>query len=166
MSIIGIAAVDRKLAIGKDGRIPWHYSSDMKFFREQTVGHACVMGHKTWLSLRKPLSARLNLVLSRSAEIPPTDGVVLLRNRESVISLYKYLSCDMFVIGGEQVYRAFLSDIDKWLVTHVALEVEGADRFMPSDFLDGFTEMESRELEEGVRATSYNKEGIHKDVQD
>ena len=49
--IIGIAAVDKKNAIGKGGKLPWHYSSDMKFFRETTSGHAVVMGRKTYLSL-------------------------------------------------------------------------------------------------------------------
>ena len=53
--IIGIAAVDRKNAIGKGGKLPWHYSSDMKFFRETTTGHAVVMGRKTWLTIGKPL---------------------------------------------------------------------------------------------------------------
>ena len=53
--IIGIAAVDRKGAIGKGGKLPWHYSADMKFFRETTTGHAVVMGRKTWVTIGKPL---------------------------------------------------------------------------------------------------------------
>ena len=63
--IIGIAAVDRKGAIGKGGKLPWHYSADMKFFRETTTGHAVVMGRKTWFTIGKPLKNRLNIVLSR-----------------------------------------------------------------------------------------------------
>ncbi|HEX8130849.1 MAG TPA: dihydrofolate reductase, partial [Pyrinomonadaceae bacterium] len=69
MSIIGIVAVDRNGAIGKGGSIPWHYSADMKFFREQTTGHACVMGRRTWASLNRPLKGRLNVVLSRSGGV-------------------------------------------------------------------------------------------------
>ena len=69
--IIGIAAVDRQGAIGKGGKLPWHYSADMKFFRETTTGHAVVMGRKTWLTLDKPLKNRLNIVLSRDASLEP-----------------------------------------------------------------------------------------------
>ncbi len=55
MAIIGIVAVRRNGAIGRGGTIPWHYSADLKFFKEQTVGNACVMGSRTWASLKKPL---------------------------------------------------------------------------------------------------------------
>src|ERR687890_241826 len=72
MAIIGIVAVDRAGAIGRGGTLPWHYSADLKFFKEQTTGNACVMGYKTWLSLKKPLPNRLNIVLTRRAEVPLT----------------------------------------------------------------------------------------------
>ena len=51
--IIGIVAVDRNGAIGKGGKLPWHYSADMKFFKETTTGNACVMGYNTWLTLEE-----------------------------------------------------------------------------------------------------------------
>ena len=70
--IIGIVAVDRNGAIGKGGKLPWHYSADMKFFKQTTMGNACVMGYNTWLTLKKPLPNRLNIVLSRKAEIRTT----------------------------------------------------------------------------------------------
>jgi dihydrofolate reductase len=157
MAIIGIVAVDRNRAIGKGGALPWHYSSDMRFFREQTTGHACVMGYKTWLSLKKPLKNRLNIVLSRSSAIEPQESVIMLRDKVSVLSLAPYLSGDTFIIGGEQVFRAFLDDIDKWFVTEVPLTVEDADTFMPADFLEGFKPYDSRELEENLRVTLYER---------
>src|SRR5947207_4192516 len=101
--IIGIVAIDRNGAIGKDGKLPWHYSSDMKFFKGTTTGHACVMGHKTWLTLKRPLPNRLNIVLSRKAEIEPQESVLVLCDVDSVLSVVKDLTCDLFVIGGEQV---------------------------------------------------------------
>src|SRR5678816_1962613 len=85
--IIGIVAVDRQDAIGKDGKLPWHYSSDMKFFRETTTGHAVVMGRRTWLTLNKPLKNRLNIVLSRDQNIEPAESLLVLRDLESVLSL-------------------------------------------------------------------------------
>ncbi len=95
-NIIGLVAVDRNRAIGRKGALPWHYAADMKFFRQQTTGHACVMGYRTWLSLKKPLKDRLNIVLSRSSEIAAQDGGILLRDKVSVLSLKPYLSCDLF----------------------------------------------------------------------
>jgi dihydrofolate reductase len=158
MTITGIVAVDRNNAIGKGGRLPWHYSADLKFFKQQTMGHVCVMGKRTWLSLQKPLPQRLNIVLSRSNEIsPPQPSVILLRDKLSVLSLKPYLSCDLFIIGGAQVYRTFLEDIDRWIVTEIPLTVEGADAFMPEGFLDGFRVSETRELEDNLRATVYER---------
>ncbi len=157
MAIIGIVAVDRNGSIGRGGRVPWHYSADMKFFREQTTGHACVMGHRTWLSLKKPLKNRLNIVMSRSAEIKPQEGVIVLRDRLSVLSLKSYLACDLFIIGGEQIYRTFLHDIDKWMVTEVPLAVEDADTFMPENYLEGFKPDDSRLLEENLGVKFYSR---------
>jgi Dihydrofolate reductase len=89
--IIGIAAVSQNNAIGKGGKLPWHYSADMKFFRETTTGHAVVMGRKTWLTLGKPLKNRLNIVLSRDSNIEPQESLVVLRDIESGLSFSKSL---------------------------------------------------------------------------
>src|ERR1700704_1785859 len=94
LMIIGIVAVDRNGAIGKGGKLPWHYSADMKFFRETTTGNACVMGYKTWLTLKKPLKDRLNIVLTRQSQIEPQPSVIVLRDVDSVLSLIRYLRCD------------------------------------------------------------------------
>ncbi|HSK71207.1 MAG TPA: dihydrofolate reductase, partial [Pyrinomonadaceae bacterium] len=69
MSIIGIVAIAQNYAIGRGGKLPWHYSADLKFFKETTLNNAVVMGFNTWKSIGKPLPKRLNIVLSRSAEI-------------------------------------------------------------------------------------------------
>lgn len=155
LMIIGIVAVDRNGAIGKDGKLPWHYSADMKFFKETTTGNACVMGYHTWLTLKKPLPNRLNIVLSRKAEIDQQDSVVVCRDVASVLSMAKNLEGDLFVIGGEQVYRAFLPHIDKWLVTEVPLTVEGADTFVPEGYLKGFGKKESLQLDDDLSVSVY-----------
>ncbi len=160
MAIIGIVAVDRKGAIGKGGTLPWHYSSDLKFFKSQTTGHACVMGYRTWGSLKRPLPNRLNIVLSRSREVEAQPGVILLRDKEAVLSLGPYLACDLFIIGGAEIFRAFAEEIEKWIVTEVPLTVEGADTFMPENFLEGFEPFDSRRLEEDLRVTFYRRAGI------
>ena len=156
MAIIGIVAVDQNGAIGKNGSIPWHYSSDVKFFKQQTIGHACAMGYTTWLSLKKPLKERLNIVLSRKSEIKPQPSLIVLRDTLSVLSLKKFLACDLFVIGGEQVYRSFLPHIDRWIVTQIPLAVEGADTFMPEGYLQEFAPYDSQQLEENLKVTFYS----------
>ena len=153
--IIGIAAVDRKNAIGKGGKLPWHYSADMKFFRETTTGHAVVMGRKTWLTIGKPLKDRLNIVLSRDASIEPRESLLVLTDIESVISFNNSITTDLFVIGGAQIYEAFLPHIEKWIITEVPMTVSGADAFMPKGYLDGFKEINSKDLGEGLVVKFY-----------
>ena len=158
--IIGIVAVDRNLAIGKDGRLPWHYSADMKFFKQTTIGNTVVMGRRTWLTLKGPLKDRQNIVLSHGPNLPTPDSVVVLRDADSVLDLVKEDESHLFVIGGAQVYQSFLPHIQRWIVTEVPLAVEGADTFMPSNFLDGFEMYELRQLDEGLRVKFYERQKL------
>jgi len=158
MSIIGIVAVDQNLAIGKGGKLPWHYSADMKFFKETTLGNTVVMGRRTWLTLKGPLRDRTNVVLSRDPALDGKDSILVMRDVDSVVELsQRQLDQDVFVIGGAKVYEAFLSYIDRWIVTEVPLTVEGADTFMPSDFLNGFEMYELRQLDENLRVKFYER---------
>ena len=147
--IIGIVAIAKNYAIGKDGKLPWHYSADLKFFKATTTGSAIVMGSNTWRSLGKPLPNRLNIVLSRSNSIETQPGVLLLRSREEVIALSLYLKSDLFIIGGAKTFEAFADSVDEWIVTRIPETVEGADVYMPSDFLDSFKIRETRDLDDG-----------------
>ena len=155
--IIGIAAVDRNGAIGKGGKLPWHYSADMKFFKETTTGHAIVMGRKTWLTLGKPLKNRLNIVLSRTADLEPRESLLVLRDVDSVLSLNESLTTDLFVIGGAQIYQEFLPHIDKWLITEVPLAVKGADAFMPEGYLQGFKNVDSKQIDDNLTVMLYDR---------
>ena len=156
--IIGIVAVDQNLAIGKGGRLPWHYSADMKFFKETTIGNAVVMGRRTWLTLKGPLPDRQNIVLSREQNLPAQDSLIVLRDKNAVLELVSSQDIHLFVIGGAQVYETFLPHIERWIVTEVPLAVEGADTFMPVGFLDGFEMYELRQLNEGLRVKFYERE--------
>ena len=158
MTITGIVAVDVNGAIGKGGTLPWHYPADLRFFKEQTTGHACVMGYKTWLTLKRPLPNRLNVVLTGRAEIEPRESVVWLRDKQSALSLGGYLNCDLFVIGGAQIFGLFREEIDRWLVTEVPLAVEGADTFMPPDFLHGYRAYDTRDLGDGLKVTFHERD--------
>jgi dihydrofolate reductase len=155
--IIGIAAVDRKGAIGKGGKLPWHYSADMKFFRETTTGHAVVMGRKTWLTIGKPLKNRLNIVLSRDASIEPQESLLVFSDIDSALSFSNSLTTDLFVIGGAQIYEAFLPHIEKWIITEVPLTVSGADAFMPQGYRDGFEVIESKSIGDDLVVKFYSR---------
>src|SRR3977135_565613 len=152
--IIGIVAVDQNLAIGKGGRLPWHYSADMRFFKETTIGNAVVMGRRTWLTLKGPLKDRQNIVLSREQNLPAQDSLIVLRDTNAVLDLVSSQNVHLFVIGGAQVYESFLPHIERWIVTEVPLAVENADTFMPAKFLNGFELSELGPLEQGVGGNS------------
>jgi len=156
MAIVGIVAIDRNLAIGKGGTLPWHYSSDLKFFKQTTIGNAVVMGRRTWLTLNKPLRDRMNIVLS-SLQDGLSNSVITLPDVKSVLTLAGSLTRDLYVIGGARVYEAFLAHIERWIVTEVPLSVEDADTFIPANFLEGFELYEVRQLEEGLRVKFYER---------
>ena len=157
MAIIGIVAIAKNFAIGKDGKLPWHYSADLKFFKETTLGNAVVMGFHTWESIGKPLSKRLNIVLSRSNSIESQPNVLLARSKEEVLALAQYLKGDLFIIGGAKTYQNFADVIEKWIVTLIPDEVKDADTFMPKDFLSGFELRETKELKDDLRIKIYEK---------
>ena len=157
MAIIGIVAVDRNRAIGKGGRLPWHYSADMKFFKETTIGNTVVMGRRTWLTLKGPLKDRQNIVLSREKNLQSKDSVIVLSDVNSVLEFSSNHVGHLFVIGGAQVYESFLPYIERWLVTEVPLAVEGADTFMPANYLEGFELSEVRQLEDDLRVKFYER---------
>ena len=157
MSVIGIVAVDQNLAIGKGGRLPWHYSAEMKFFKETTTGNAVVMGRRTWLTLKGPLKDRQNIVLTRDPSFDSRDSFITMQDVQSVLSYANKQDGHLFVIGGAKVYESFRPHIDRWIVTEVPLAVEGADTFMPANFLDGFEMYELRQLDEGLRVKFYER---------
>lgn len=148
--IIGIVAISKNFAIGKGGKLPWHYSADMKHFKNTTTGNAVAMGLNTWRSIGRPLPNRLNIVLSRSAQIEEGENLVFLRSKEETLSLAKYLNCDLYIMGGAKTYIEFADMIDKWIVTEVPLGVEDADTFLSTDLLNDFAETGYKNLDEGL----------------
>ena len=160
MSIIGIVAVARNLAIGKEGKLPWHYPADLKHFKQTTTGNVVVMGSNTWRAIGRTLSGRLNVVLSRRAQIDSGHYLLFLRSEMEAVDLAKYLSGDLYVIGGSAIYKAFAPHIDSWLVTEIPETIENADVFMPQDYLNEFTEAESREIDDGLTVRTFRRDSV------
>lgn len=157
MAIIGIVAIARNNAIGRNGKLPWHYPADLKMFKETTTGHAIVMGMNTWRAIGRVLPNRLNIVLSRSAQVDRAENLIFLRNELEAIDLSRFLKCDLFVIGGSKTYQEFSDYIDRWLVTEIPVEVEDADAFMPAGFLGGFNAVEASDIGDDLRVSVYEK---------
>ena len=132
--MIAIAAMSHNRAIGLEGRIPWHLSEDLKFFKRTTLGHVVLMGRKTYDSIGKPLPGRENWILSRSAEIP---GVQVLRSMDQIPSPPE--GKNIYLIGGAELYAALLPRCTEILLTRVNLDTPG-DAFYPAfeqDFDEG-----------------------------
>ncbi len=155
--IIGIVAISQNHAIGKDGKLPWHYGEDLKFFKETTTGNAVVMGFNTWKSIGKPLPDRLNIVLSRSRTVEKQANVVVLQSKNEVMALSEYLNCDLFIIGGAKTYENFAGVIEKWIVTEVPISIENADTYIPQNFLDGFRIEKTNELNDGLKVKVFQR---------
>lgn len=107
-----IVAADEQLGIGKNGKIPWHLPTDLKFFHDKTVGHgrnAVIMGRTTWESIparHRPLKERLNIVLSSRADYPLPTGVLLAKSLDEALSKAKAANPEeIFVIGGAKTYE-------------------------------------------------------------
>lgn len=125
-----IVARDRNGAIGKDGTIPWRAPEDLQFFKRETLGGAIIMGRKTWESLPvRPLPGRDNLVVSRRDDLgAPTFATP----EEALRHAGELGHRRVYGIGGEGIFRAFMAQADRLLITEVDLQVEGADAFMPA----------------------------------
>lgn len=126
-----IVAVASNWAIGKENKLLWHISEDLKFFKRTTLGAPIIMGYNTFLSLgSRPLPKRRNIVINRNNGENPPDGVEFVRTLQDAIELVKDLP-EAFIIGGGRIYAAALDLVDKLYVTHVDVVIEDADTFFP-----------------------------------
>ena len=162
--IIAIAAMDTKRVIGNKGKLCWHLPQDMKRFSELTKGHTVIMGRKTYDSLPekfKPLPNRKNIVISQSLKNIPKHPEVSVCNsflkalREIENGVIEMQGSIIWVIGGEQIYRASLQHWEEVYLTIVKGEHQG-DVFFP-DFESDFIES-TREDREGFSYVNY----VHK----
>ena len=124
-----VVAVSRNGVIGRDGGLPWHISTDLKRFKQITMGKPVVMGRKTWESLpRKPLPGRRNIVITRQADYqaPGADVVV---TAAAALALCEG-ETEIAIIGGGEIYRMFWPLADRLYLTEVDLIVAG-DTYLP-----------------------------------
>lgn len=128
-----IVAVDKNWAIGCRGRLLVSIPGDMKFFREVTTGKVVVMGRKTLESFPNglPLKNRTNIVMTRNMDYTVKDAIVVHTMEELMEELKKYDEEDIYVIGGESIYRLLLPYCRTAHVTKIDHAFEG-DTFFPN----------------------------------
>jgi len=139
MSISLIVAVAENGVIGCKGDLPWHLSADLKRFKRLTMGHAIVMGRKTWESIGRPLPGRTMLVVSRQADYQ-ADGVQVVDSWDNAIAHAS--EEELFVIGGAEIYRQALPKANRLYLTRVLATVEG-DTYFPEIDLSVWNQVES-----------------------
>lgn len=126
MRVTLVAAIARGGVIGTGETIPWHLPEDLAFFRNLTIGHAVVMGRRTWDSLPerfRPLPGRRNIVVTRNPAWT-ADGAERAGSLDEALGIAHDCS-DVFVIGGSEIFAAALPFADALVLTEIELEVEG-----------------------------------------
>lgn len=135
MLITVIAAVARNGVIGHQGKMPWKLPNDLRFFKQVTMGKPMIMGRKTWDSFgAKPLPGRPHIVLTKDQAFQ-AEGAIVAHDMENAIATATRLAeeageQEIMVIGGAQIYAAFLPIADRVYLTEIAAMPEG-DTFFP-----------------------------------
>ncbi len=141
-----VVAVSRNGVIGREGGLPWHISSDLKRFKEITMGKPVIMGRKTWESLpRKPLPGRRNIVITRQQGFS-AEGAEVAASPGEALRLAGAVP-EVAVIGGGEVYGLFWPLVDRLYLTEVDLDVEGDTHFPvpdPSEWREVAREVHAR----------------------
>lgn len=144
ISIIVVIAKNR--AIGRDNKLLWDIPEDMERFKKITMGHAVVMGGKTFESIGRPLPGRKNIVVTLDRDFK-APGCEVKYSLDEVLDWAKKSDEEIFIIGGGQIYKQSLPKADKLYLTVVDDVVEDADTFFPdySEFKNVVYERDSRD---------------------
>jgi dihydrofolate reductase len=129
-----VVAVARNGVIGRQGRLPWRISSDLKRFKAITMAKPVIMGRKTWESLpRRPLPGRLNIVITRDKRFQAKGALVAASVGDALARARQAQSEEICVIGGSEIFREMLPMADRLYLTEVDLSPEGNVVFPPLD---------------------------------
>lgn len=132
--IVVIAALARNHVIGRDNMLLWRLKSDLRRFRELTMGKPIIMGRKTFQSIGRPLPGRHTIVMTRDPGFAP-DGVMICRSLEEALDAARILAKrhdqpEIAIVGGAQIYELAMPLADRLYLTLVEAEPEG-DAFFP-----------------------------------
>ena len=129
-----IAALGENRVIGVNNSMPWHLPGDFKYFKTTTLGKPIIMGRKTWDSLGRPLPGRLNLVVTRQADLQ-LEGAEVFTSLDAAVERAEHWATEqgvqeVMLIGGAQLYAQGLPLADRLYLTRVELSPDG-DAWFP-----------------------------------
>ena len=130
-----IVAIGKNREIGKGNKLLWHIPEDLKNFKEITTGKTVIMGRKTFESIGRSLPNRKNIVLSKNGDKESFEqkGIKLYQNLENLIADYKNSGEEIFIIGGEQIYREFMQKglVSRLYISYIEFSDSEADAYFP-----------------------------------
>jgi len=136
MKISIIAAISENGVIGKNNDLPWRLPDDMKYFMQTTIGHHVIMGRKNYDSLPekfRPLPNRTNIIITRQKNFS-AQGCHVVNSIEQAVDLAKKAGeKELFIIGGAEIYHAFLPAADLLYLTEIKAQIDGDTFFPPVD---------------------------------
>lgn len=130
MKLSMIVAVAKNGAIGLKNALLWDLPRDMQHFREITLGHAVIVGQRTFESIGKPLPKRLNIIVSNVAGLKIDGCTVVGSPKEAIEAARASGETEAFVIGGGMIYATMLPEVTRVYFTRVHVSPE-ADSFFP-----------------------------------
>ncbi len=152
-----IVAASENSVIGYKNALPWNISEDLKHFKKITINHSVIMGRKTFESIGKPLKDRRNIVISRDKTLK-IEGVEVVNSLDDAIFRTKDQN-EIFIIGGEQIYKMAMPFATNMHITKVYTNIEG-DAFFPAFDEREWKILSQKDLEsnEGLKFSFINYE--------
>jgi len=131
MNLSIIAAVSKNYTIGINNKIPWNLPTDLKYFKEKTMGHYLLMGRKTFESLNTGLPGREIIVLSRKEISYKKKNMIVVNSIIKGITYAKNAGeVELFISGGAEIFEKTINIVDKIYLTMIDSDFEG-DTFFP-----------------------------------
>jgi dihydrofolate reductase len=156
-ALILIAAISRNGVIGRGGQLPWDLPEDRAHFRRTTMGHAVIMGRRTWDETGRALDGRRNIVVSRSGTVSGTDREVVPTLAEAIAQA-RTTDPAPFVIGGAQMFRLALPMATGMILTELTFDADG-DTFFPPFVPDEWQIVERRPGDRAAYVTYQRRAG-------
>ena len=127
-----IVAVARNGTIGFEDRLPWRLRADLMRFKRLTMGHAILMGRRTYESIGRLLPGRTTIILTRQ-EGYQVSGAIVVHSVEEALGNVRQ-DQDLYVVGGAEVYRLCMDKVAEIHVTHVLADIQGDTSLEPIDW--------------------------------
>jgi dihydrofolate reductase len=154
-----IVAMASNRVIGAANKLPWHLSSDLKRFKALTMGHHIIMGRKTFESIGRLLPGRTSVVITHNPDFR-FEGAVVAGSAAAALASAAGDS-EVFVIGGEQIFREALKIADRVLLTEIHREFDG-NAYFPALPAGEWTEISREDLHDDASGLSYSNKTLER----